>query len=111
MCAFEVHVCGEASCIDLVKDLAMITGDEVEVRKYKRLTPLKALKEAVGEFMWRNVTRSSRETTKYLRPYLYFSIVRLCKFEFVHCCVHCRGLQMFHVSLSFLLLSLSGRIV
>ena len=51
VCAFEVHVCGEASCINLVKELALITGDEVEVRKYKRLTPLKALNEAVGEFM------------------------------------------------------------
>ncbi|KAI0231409.1 ATP-dependent RNA helicase SUPV3L1, mitochondrial [Lamellibrachia satsuma] len=49
-CAYEVHVCGEASCIDLVKDLALITGDEVEVRKYKRLTPLKVLNEAVGSF-------------------------------------------------------------
>ena len=30
---------------------------------------------------------------------------------FIQCCVHCCGLQMFHVSASFLLLSLFGRIV
>ena len=31
--------------------------------------------------------------------------------SFVHCCVHCCGLQMSHVSLSFPLISLSGHIV
>ena len=49
VCAYEVHVCGEESCIDLVKELALVTGDEFEVRKYKRLTPLKVLNEAIGE--------------------------------------------------------------
>ena len=42
-------MCGEGSCIDLVKELALVTGDEFEVRKYKRLTPLKVLNEAIGE--------------------------------------------------------------
>ena len=31
--------------------------------------------------------------------------------SFIECCVHCFGLQMSHVSFSFQLLSLSGRIV
>ena len=31
--------------------------------------------------------------------------------SFIECCVHCCGLQMFHVSASFLPLSLFGRIV
>lgn len=55
VCAHEIHVCGEASSIQLVKDLMMVTGDEVEVRKYKRLTKLKFLDKAVGSFD--NVTR------------------------------------------------------
>lgn len=40
ICAREVHVCGEESAIDLVKEAAMAAGEEVEVRRYKRLTPL-----------------------------------------------------------------------
>lgn len=36
LCAKEIHLCGEASAIDLVKELMMDTGDEVEVGlKYK----------------------------------------------------------------------------
>lgn len=38
--AKEVHVCGEASTIGLVKELAVAAGEEVEVRRYKRLTEL-----------------------------------------------------------------------
>lgn len=30
--AREIHVCGEASTIDLIKELALSTGEEVEVR-------------------------------------------------------------------------------
>lgn len=40
ICAREVHVCGEASAIELVHEIALHTGDEVEVRRYKRLTEL-----------------------------------------------------------------------
>ena len=46
--AYEVHVCGEPSSVDLVKKLADQTGDTVEVRTYKRLTPLKVLNTPVG---------------------------------------------------------------
>ncbi|KAK2145127.1 hypothetical protein LSH36_701g02017 [Paralvinella palmiformis] len=49
-CAQEVHVCGEASAIDIVKDIAMEIGDELEVRKYKRLTPIEVLDKAVEDF-------------------------------------------------------------
>ncbi|XP_076434854.1 ATP-dependent RNA helicase SUPV3L1, mitochondrial-like [Babylonia areolata] len=50
MCAHEVHLCGEASAIDLVQELMMATGDEVEVRRYKRLTKLEYLDRAVEKF-------------------------------------------------------------
>uniref|UniRef100_A0A8D2IRB2 ATP-dependent RNA helicase SUPV3L1, mitochondrial n=1 Tax=Varanus komodoensis TaxID=61221 RepID=A0A8D2IRB2_VARKO len=48
LCAEEIHVCGEASAISLVTELMYTTGEEVEVRNYKRLTPIKVLDEALG---------------------------------------------------------------
>ena len=51
--ANEVHVCGESSAINFVRELALVTGDEFEVRKYKRLTPLTVLNKAVGSFKFR----------------------------------------------------------
>ncbi len=38
--AEEIHVCGEAAAIDLVREIMLSTGEEVEVRNYKRLTNL-----------------------------------------------------------------------
>ena len=38
--AHEVHLCGEASIVDLVKKFAHMTGDEVIVKEYKRLGKL-----------------------------------------------------------------------
>lgn len=38
--AEEIHVCGEAAAIDVVKEIMLTAGEEVEVRKYKRLTEL-----------------------------------------------------------------------
>jgi len=38
--AEEVHVCGEPSALQLVQQLALCTGEQLEVRRYKRLTPL-----------------------------------------------------------------------
>ncbi|XP_062832321.1 ATP-dependent RNA helicase SUPV3L1, mitochondrial isoform X2 [Anolis carolinensis] len=47
LCAEEIHVCGEAAAINLVTELMYTTGEEVEVRNYKRLTPIKVLDEAL----------------------------------------------------------------
>ncbi|XP_030841445.1 ATP-dependent RNA helicase SUPV3L1, mitochondrial [Strongylocentrotus purpuratus] len=41
--AKEIHLCGEQAAIDLVKQLTLSTGDELEIREYKRLTPLQIL--------------------------------------------------------------------
>lgn len=38
--AQEVHLCGEAAAIDLVKELVGSVGEELEVRRYNRLTEL-----------------------------------------------------------------------
>ncbi|XP_065699996.1 ATP-dependent RNA helicase SUPV3L1, mitochondrial isoform X1 [Patagioenas fasciata] len=47
LCAEEIHVCGEPAAIDLVTELMYTTGEEVEVRNYKRLTPLTVLDYAL----------------------------------------------------------------
>nr|CAG4640662.1 EOG090X01V1 [Eulimnadia texana] len=38
--AEEIHVCGEAAAIDIVSEMMLSVGEEVEVRRYKRLTQL-----------------------------------------------------------------------
>jgi ATP-dependent RNA helicase SUPV3L1/SUV3 len=38
--AYEIHVCGDPSMVDIVEELCAITGEPVEVREYQRLTPL-----------------------------------------------------------------------
>ncbi|PNI75593.1 SUPV3L1 isoform 3, partial [Pan troglodytes] len=47
LCAEEVHLCGEPAAIDLVTELMYTTGEEVEVRDYKRLTPISVLDHAL----------------------------------------------------------------
>ncbi|KAG8435280.1 hypothetical protein GDO86_013289 [Hymenochirus boettgeri] len=47
LCAEEIHICGEAAAINLVTELMFTTGEEVEVRNYERLTPLKILDQAL----------------------------------------------------------------
>jgi ATP-dependent RNA helicase SUPV3L1/SUV3 len=37
----EVHLCGDASAVSLVQELAAITGDTVEINEYARLAPLR----------------------------------------------------------------------
>ncbi|XP_057658150.1 ATP-dependent RNA helicase SUV3 homolog, mitochondrial [Diorhabda carinulata] len=46
--AEEIHLCGEAGAIDLVKQISLTTGEDLEIRNYKRLTPLKIEDSAVG---------------------------------------------------------------
>lgn len=38
--AKEIHLCGEASAVPLVKEICEDLGDEVQVNEYKRLTPV-----------------------------------------------------------------------
>jgi len=49
ICAQEIHLCGEESGIEFVRHIAMETGDDMEVRKYKRLTSLTVLDKAIGK--------------------------------------------------------------
>lgn len=47
LCAEEVHLCGESAAIDLVTELLYTTGEEVEVHRYERLTPISVLDHAL----------------------------------------------------------------
>ncbi len=38
--AYEVHVCGDGSVLDLVKQIVDLCGDELEIRNYERMTKL-----------------------------------------------------------------------
>ncbi len=38
--AYEVHVCGDGSVLDLVKQITELCGDELEVKNYERMTKL-----------------------------------------------------------------------
>ncbi|KAI5107833.1 ATP-dependent RNA helicase SUPV3L1, mitochondrial precursor, partial [Silurus meridionalis] len=47
LCAEEIHVCGEPAAISFITELMFTTGEEVEVRNYKRLTPFSISDSAV----------------------------------------------------------------
>lgn len=47
--ANEIHICGEGAAIELVKDIANSCGEELEVRKYERLTSLTIENNALGD--------------------------------------------------------------
>ena len=46
--AHEIHLCGEETAIPLVEKLLKDTGDELIIRRYKRLTPLVAESQSLG---------------------------------------------------------------
>ncbi|KAF8319432.1 P-loop containing nucleoside triphosphate hydrolase protein, partial [Clavulina sp. PMI_390] len=50
VCAQEVHMCGEATVIDLIRRIAEETGDELEINHYERLTPLKVSEPLSGSY-------------------------------------------------------------
>ena len=47
--AEEIYLCGVAGTIDLVSQLCLTTGEDMEIRNYKRLTELKVENEALSE--------------------------------------------------------------
>lgn len=51
--AREIYLCGEEAALPLIKDIAKETGDEIEVRHFKRLSSLsiaeKSLEEQLGQ--------------------------------------------------------------
>uniref|UniRef100_V5F1E5 ATP-dependent RNA helicase SUV3, mitochondrial n=2 Tax=Kalmanozyma brasiliensis (strain GHG001) TaxID=1365824 RepID=V5F1E5_KALBG len=47
--AKELHLCGEASVIPLIENLASACGDHLTVHRYDRLTPLSIAKESLDD--------------------------------------------------------------
>ncbi|KAK2807480.1 RNA helicase [Onygenales sp. PD_10] len=39
----ELHLCGEERVVPLIRTLAALTGDKIEIHRYERLNPLKAM--------------------------------------------------------------------
>lgn len=52
LCAEEIHLCGEASAIDFVQEIAELIGDTFEVKHYNRLTPLEIMDKPLGISDW-----------------------------------------------------------
>ncbi|XP_018320341.1 ATP-dependent RNA helicase SUV3 homolog, mitochondrial [Agrilus planipennis] len=46
--AEEVHLCGEVGATDLIQKICLTTGEDVEIRRYKRLTDLTVENTALG---------------------------------------------------------------
>lgn len=51
--AREVHLCGEEGAVDLIRKICELTGDELEVNYYERLSPLRTEEEAMKS--WEDV--------------------------------------------------------
>ncbi|CAG9772848.1 unnamed protein product [Ceutorhynchus assimilis] len=46
--AEEIHLCGEVGTVDLISQLCLTTGEDIEIRNYKRLTELQVEDRALG---------------------------------------------------------------
>ncbi|KAF2658772.1 P-loop containing nucleoside triphosphate hydrolase protein [Lophiostoma macrostomum CBS 122681] len=46
--AKEIHVCGEARTVPLIRELCALVGDTVEIHEYKRLSPLRIARRSLG---------------------------------------------------------------
>ncbi|KAL2861266.1 ATP-dependent RNA helicase SUV3 [Aspergillus lucknowensis] len=43
----ELHLCGESRVVPLIRELAALTGDLLEIHRYERLNPLKAMNQSL----------------------------------------------------------------
>lgn len=45
--ASELHLCGEPRAVPLIRELAALTGDKLEIHRYERLNPLKVMDKSL----------------------------------------------------------------
>lgn len=45
----EIHVCGEERAVQIMSDICAEMGEQIEVRRYERLTKLKIMEESIGD--------------------------------------------------------------
>ncbi|XP_023527154.1 ATP-dependent RNA helicase SUV3, mitochondrial isoform X1 [Cucurbita pepo subsp. pepo] len=50
ICADELHLCGDAAVVPLVQEILKVTGDDIEVQYYERLSPLIPMKVPLGPY-------------------------------------------------------------
>ncbi|KAF2747750.1 P-loop containing nucleoside triphosphate hydrolase protein [Sporormia fimetaria CBS 119925] len=55
--AKEIHLCGEARTVPLMKDLCALVGDKVEVHEYERLTPLAVADKSLNGQLAKNLQK------------------------------------------------------
>ncbi|KAJ4722507.1 ATP-dependent RNA helicase mitochondrial-like [Melia azedarach] len=48
--ADELHLCGDPAAVPLIQEILKVTGDDVKVQSYERLSPLVPLKVPLGSF-------------------------------------------------------------
>lgn len=48
--AKEIHLCGEARTVPLIREICAALGDELVVNEYKRLSPLQTMDNAIGNY-------------------------------------------------------------
>lgn len=46
--ATELHLCGEARAVPLIRELAALTGDNLEIHRYERLNPLRVMDKSLN---------------------------------------------------------------
>jgi len=80
-------LCGEESGIEFIRHIAMVTGDDMEVRKYKRLTSLTVLNKAVGKIsaVWFVGHFNVRQNVRHLMLGAYIAVrlsllLAICRF-------------------------------
>ncbi|CAE6446148.1 unnamed protein product [Rhizoctonia solani] len=83
--AEELHLCGEDTVVDLVKELCRMTGDELIVNRYERLTPLEVAPHSL-EGKLKNVERGDCVVT-FSRQEIFMTKRRIEKDTGLRCAV------------------------
>ncbi|KAG7018725.1 ATP-dependent RNA helicase SUV3, mitochondrial [Cucurbita argyrosperma subsp. argyrosperma] len=50
ICADELHLCGDAAVVPLIQEILKVTGDDIKVQYYERLSPLIPMKVPLGPY-------------------------------------------------------------
>ncbi|XP_038883919.1 ATP-dependent RNA helicase SUV3, mitochondrial isoform X2 [Benincasa hispida] len=50
LCADEVHLCGDPAVVPLIQEILKVTGDDIEVQYYERLSPLIPMNVPLGPY-------------------------------------------------------------
>jgi ATP-dependent RNA helicase SUPV3L1/SUV3 len=77
--ASEIHLCGDSSCVNLIKKICQTNGEELEIKEYKRLNEL-VFEDSSLRNNWKIlkprdcVIAFSRKDSKEILPFSFLSI-------------------------------------